>query len=79
MGSGYGVELARADPVLTLEGDDRRRSYRVFPAWCGAAQAVVAALAPVLFAILEAAIARAAGNVCGEGGHTTGPTRCTAQ
>ena len=73
MGSGYGAEIARPDPVFALEGDDRRRFHPLPAAWCGAAQAVVAALAPVPFAIFEAAIARAAGNVCGKAGHGATP------
>ena len=44
-----------------------------------AAQAVFAALAPVLLAILEAANANAAGDIRGEGAHATGPNQLITQ
>ena len=69
-------QILWAEPVLTLKNDDWRRVDRVMPTGRGAPQAIVTAFAPVLFAILEASVAGAAGNVRGQllAGHATGPT-----
>ena len=67
------------DAALAFKSDDGRRVDPAPVASSGAAQAVFAALAPVLLAILEAANTNAASDIRGRCAHATGPNRLITQ